>query len=100
MSLCVGLGGTLVALGALAVTIWRAGLTCGGLGGTLVALEPSAVAICRAGLTCGGLGGTLVALGASAVAICKAFCHEELKETSGRRIKRRIMRRSGFAIAF
>ena len=53
------------------------------------------LSLCRAELTCGGLGETLVALGASAVTVCRAVCHEGLKETGGRR-----MRRSGFDIEF
>ena len=57
--------------------------------GLLVALGASAVAICRAGLTCGGLGRILVALGASAVAMCRAVCHEGLEVTGGRRMRRR-----------
>ena len=90
------LGGILVALGASAVAICRACLTCGGLGWILVALGAPAVAVCWAGLTCGGLAGILVALEASAVAICRAVCHEGLEETGGRR----MMRRNGFDINF
>ena len=96
-------------LGASAVAICRAGLTCGGLGGITVTLGASAVAICRAGHTCGGLGGTTVTLGAS---VCGAVCHEGLEETSRRmmrtrrtrrrrrRRRRRSGRRSGFDIEF
>ena len=85
----VKLCGILVALEALAVAKWRAGLTCGGLGRIPVALGASAVAICRACLRCGGLGGILVALGAAPIR--RAVCHEGLEQTGGR-----MMRRSGF----
>ena len=60
----------------------------------LVALGALAVATYWAGLTCGELGGILVALGASAVALCRAVCREVLAETGGR------MRRSGFDMEF
>ena len=81
------LGGILVELGALAVAICRAGLTCGGLGGILVALGASAVAIFRAGLTCGGRSGNSGRTGSFGC-----------RYKTGGRLRRRIM--GGFDIEF
>ena len=69
-------------------------LTCGGLGGILIALGALAFAIRRAGLTCGGLSGILVSRELRLLLLYLwACCHEGLEETDGRR---RMRRRSGF----
>ena len=88
--------GLLVALGASAVAICRAGLTCGGLGG--ITGRPGTLGYVGLGLQVEGWAGSLVALGASAVTICRAVCHEGLEETGGWMRRRRV--RSGFYIEF